>query len=64
MDGRRRRRRVRWGILSTADIGLKKVIPGLRRSPRSEVLAIASREDGAGRSRGEGTLDPARAREL
>ena len=38
--------RVRWGILSTADIGLRKVIPGLRRSPRSEVLAIASREDG------------------
>jgi predicted dehydrogenase len=38
--------RARWGILSTADIGLKKVIPGLRRSPRSEVLAIASREDG------------------
>jgi predicted dehydrogenase len=38
--------RVRWGILSTADIGLRKVIPGLRRSPRSEVLAIASRADG------------------
>ena len=36
--------RVRWGILSTADIGLRKVIPGLRRSPRSEVLGIASRE--------------------
>jgi predicted dehydrogenase len=35
---------VRWGILSTADIALVKVIPGLRRSPRSEVLAIASRE--------------------
>jgi predicted dehydrogenase len=39
-------RRARWGVLSTADIGLRKVIPGLRRSPRSEVLAIASREDG------------------
>ena len=26
--------------------GCSKVIPGLRRSPRSEVLAIASREDG------------------
>lgn len=36
--------RVRWGILSTADIALVKVIPGLRRSPRSEVVAIASRE--------------------
>lgn len=38
--------RVRWGILSTADIALTKVIPGLRRSPRSGVLGIASREDG------------------
>jgi predicted dehydrogenase len=38
--------RVRWGVLSTADIGMRKVIPGLRRSPRSEVLGIASREDG------------------
>jgi predicted dehydrogenase len=36
--------RVRWGILSTADIAIVKVIPGLRRSPRSEVMAIASRE--------------------
>ena len=38
--------RLRWGILSTADIALRKVIPGLRRSPRSEVVAIASREAG------------------
>ncbi len=38
--------RAHWGILSTADIALRKVIPGMRRSPRSEVLAIASREDG------------------
>ncbi len=37
---------VRWGVLSTADIALTKVIPGLRRSKRGEVLAIASREDG------------------
>ncbi len=38
--------RVRWGILSTADIALQKVIPGLRRSARSDVVAIASREPG------------------
>jgi predicted dehydrogenase len=38
--------RVRWGVLSTANIATEKVIPGLRRSPRSEVLGIASREDG------------------
>ncbi len=39
-------RRLRWGVLSTADIGLRKVIPGMRRSARSEVVAIASREGG------------------
>jgi predicted dehydrogenase len=38
--------RVRWGVLSTANIAIEKVVPGLRRSPRSEVLGIASREDG------------------
>ena len=37
---------LRWGVLSTADIARKKVIPGLRRSTRSELVAIASR-DGA-----------------
>ena len=39
-------RRLRWGVLSTANIATGKVIPGLRRSPRSEVLGIASREPG------------------
>ena len=38
--------RLRWGILSTANIATQKVIPGLRRSARGEVLGIASREDG------------------
>ena len=37
-------RRLRWGILSTADIAVRKVIPGMRRSRRGEVVAIASRE--------------------
>jgi predicted dehydrogenase len=41
-----RERHVRWGVLSTADIAVAKVIPGLRRSPRSEVVAIASRDAG------------------
>ncbi|MHB8960573.1 MAG: Gfo/Idh/MocA family protein [Candidatus Limnocylindrales bacterium] len=36
--------RLRWGILSTADIALTKVIPGMRRAQRCEVLAIASRD--------------------
>jgi predicted dehydrogenase len=39
-------RRLRWGVLSTADIARKKVIPGMQRSARGEVVAIASREAG------------------
>jgi predicted dehydrogenase len=35
---------VRWGILSTADIGIRKVIPGIRKAARCEVVAIASRD--------------------
>jgi predicted dehydrogenase len=34
---------VRWGVLSTADIGLSKVIPAMAGAEVSEVLAIASR---------------------
>ena len=37
---------LRWGVLSTATIARTKVIPGLRRSERSEVVAIASRDAG------------------
>jgi predicted dehydrogenase len=35
---------LRFGILSTADIAVRKVIPGMRRSTRGEVVAIASRD--------------------
>ncbi len=35
---------VRWGILSTADIARTKVIPGLLKADRCEVVAIASRD--------------------
>jgi predicted dehydrogenase len=35
---------VRWGILSTADIGVRKVIPGILKAARCEVAAIASRD--------------------
>jgi predicted dehydrogenase len=41
--------RLRWGVLSTADIAVRKVIPGIRRSVRGDVVAIASRD--AGRAR-------------
>ena len=40
---------LRIGVLSTADIARRKVIPGLRRTARCEVVAIASRD--AGRAR-------------
>ncbi len=36
---------VRWGILSTADIN-RKVIPGLHASEKTELIAVASREQG------------------
>lgn len=35
--------KVTWGILSTAKIGLEKVIPAMLRSEHGEVVAIASR---------------------
>jgi predicted dehydrogenase len=35
--------RLRFGILSTADIARKKVVPGMRTADRVEVVAIASR---------------------
>jgi predicted dehydrogenase len=38
--------RLRFGVLSTANIGVRKVIPALQASDRCEVVAIASR-DGA-----------------
>jgi predicted dehydrogenase len=38
-------RKVRWGIVSTADIGVKKVIPGILKSPHSEVVALGSRDE-------------------
>lgn len=36
--------KVRWGIVSTANIGTQKVIPGIQKSAHSEVIAIASRD--------------------
>ena len=38
--------KVRWGVLSTADIGMSKVTPAIQAAPNSEVIAIASRDDG------------------
>ncbi len=38
---------VRWGILSTADIGMAKVTPAIQRAADCEVVAIASRDGDA-----------------
>jgi predicted dehydrogenase len=40
---------VRWGVLSTAKIGLDRVLPGMRKSPWVELAAIASRSEAAAR---------------
>jgi predicted dehydrogenase len=37
-------RKLRWGVLSTAAIGLKKVIPAMQQGQFSAVTAIASRD--------------------
>jgi predicted dehydrogenase len=36
--------KIRWGVLSTARIGVKKVIPGMQAGQFCEVIAIASRD--------------------
>jgi predicted dehydrogenase len=36
-------KKVRWGVISTANIGVVKVIPAMQRGQLSEVTAIASR---------------------
>ena len=36
--------KIRWGVLSTAAIGLKKVIPAMQRGQFSSIAAIASRD--------------------
>ena len=36
--------KVRWGVLGVAAIATKKVIPGMQKSERTEVAAIASRD--------------------
>lgn len=43
-------KKVRWGILSTANIGMQKVTPAIMRSAHSEVTAIASRDLGKARA--------------
>ena len=42
--------KLRIGVLSTANIAVEKVIPGMRRAERVEVAAIASRDGDAARA--------------
>jgi predicted dehydrogenase len=42
-------RKVRWGQISTANIGLKKVLPGMKRGRYTEIVAISSRNLDAAR---------------
>ncbi len=35
---------VKWGIISTANIGLELVVPAMARSPSCDIVAIASRD--------------------
>jgi xylose dehydrogenase (NAD/NADP) len=42
-------RKVRWGILGTAGIGIGRFIPGAQKGPHCEVLAIGSRDPGRAR---------------
>jgi predicted dehydrogenase len=37
-------KKLRWGVLSTAAIGLKKVIPAMQRGEYTSIVAIASRD--------------------
>lgn len=52
--------KLRWGVLSTAAIGLKKVIPGMQRGQFTTVTAIASRDLAKARA-AAGALGIARA---
>lgn len=44
---------VRWGILSTADIGMAKVTPAIQQAANAEVVAIASRNGDKARAAAE-----------
>src|ERR1700757_242789 len=36
--------KVKWGVLSTADIGMKKVLPAMQRGEWCDIAAVASRD--------------------
>lgn len=46
-------RKVRWGIISTANIGMQKVTPAIMAAPSCEVVAISSRNEASARAAAE-----------
>jgi predicted dehydrogenase len=50
---------LRFGILSTANIGVRKVIPGMQKAARCEIVAIASRDVAGARLAAEQLRIPA-----
>src|ERR1700733_1550813 len=44
MNGRAAMKPVRWGVISTANIGVAKVLPGMMKSKQIEMLGIGSRD--------------------
>jgi predicted dehydrogenase len=53
-------RRLRWGILSTANIGRVAVIPAIQASANGEVVAVGSRDEARARAFGELAKIPGR----
>ena len=43
--------KTRWGIISTADIGVNKVIPAIQKAKNCEVIAISSRDEALARKK-------------
>jgi predicted dehydrogenase len=43
--------KTRWGIISTADIGVNKVIPAIQNAKNCEVIAISSRDEALARKK-------------
>jgi predicted dehydrogenase len=46
-------KKLRWGVLSTAKIGVNKVLPGMQKSELCEIVAIASRDGAKAREAAE-----------
>ncbi len=54
--------KIRFGILSTAKIGVEKVIPAMQKGQFTEVVAIASRVDERATAAAAALRHPASAR--